>query len=73
MKNVVAEAIANADAHLNNVGLPTYTEAVKTLRLALRAIDSRIITPGTLISDDENDAYLALCKILVPELTEANL
>lgn len=27
-----AEAIANADAHTNNVGLPTYSELVKALR-----------------------------------------
>lgn len=32
------ESIANADAHLNNAGLPTYSE----LREALIAIDARI-------------------------------
>lgn len=30
------EAIANADAHLNNAGLPTYTELVELLREAAK-------------------------------------
>jgi hypothetical protein len=34
--NVTACAIANADAHLNNVGLPTYTDIVALLFAAQR-------------------------------------
>lgn len=32
--NAMTEAIANADAHTNNAGLPTYSELVAALRLA---------------------------------------
>ena len=32
IKCAKAEAIANADAHLSNVGMPTYSELVETLR-----------------------------------------
>ena len=31
-ESAAAEAIANADAHLNNAGLPTYSEMVAALR-----------------------------------------
>ncbi len=35
------EAIANADAHTNNVGLPTYSELVEALNILLPLAKSR--------------------------------
>lgn len=36
MNEAQIEAVANADAHLNNAGLPTYTEVVSMLKDAQR-------------------------------------
>jgi hypothetical protein len=36
MTNIKAEAIAQADANLNNAGLPTYTEVLEMLKDAQR-------------------------------------
>lgn len=65
----ITEAITNADAHLNNVALPNYTDFVAAAKLALRAIDSRISANGGEVSDDEVFAYEALCRVLVSDLT----
>ncbi|WP_273785655.1 hypothetical protein [Brucella intermedia] len=35
--NATANAVAEADAHMNNVGLPTYTELLLTVEAALEA------------------------------------
>ena len=34
MHPAITEAIANADAQLNNAGMPTYTEAIEALKSA---------------------------------------
>ncbi len=70
MNEQIAEAIANADAQLNNVALPNYSAFVAAAKLALCAIDSRISANGGDVSDDEVFAYEALCRVLVSALTE---
>lgn len=36
-----SEAVALADAHLNNVGLPTYSEVLQTLNLCQRRLNEQ--------------------------------
>jgi len=38
MNEAQAEAVANADAHISNAGLPTYTELLAELQLAHQII-----------------------------------
>jgi len=58
IKCAKAEAIANADAHLSNVGLPTYSELVEALQEARKCIGKNV--PTTVFAPREwVDALLA--------------
>jgi len=69
MNEHIAEAIATADAHLNNVALPTYSQFVAAAKLALRAIDSRISAENNPVREEDRKAYEALCRVLVEEIS----
>lgn len=51
--NAQADAIADADAHLNNAGLPTYTELMAAAQVL---IDSVRQGPDQVIGYDRNGA-----------------
>lgn len=70
MNTQITEAIANANAQLNNVCLPNYSDFVAAAKLALCAIDSRISAEDTPVRDEDREAYEALCRVLVSELTD---
>ena len=72
MNEQIANAIANADAQLNNVALPNYSDFVAAAKLALCAIDSRISAEVGPVRDEDREAYEALCRVLVGALTEDN-
>ena len=72
MNEQIAEAIANADAQLNNVALPNYSDFVAAAKLALCAIDSRISAEVGPVRDEDREAYEALCRVLDGALTEGN-
>lgn len=65
----ITDAVTNADAHLNNVALPNYTDFVAAAKLALRAIDSRISAETGPVRDEDRGAYEALCRVLVSDLS----
>lgn len=56
----VIEAVSQADAHLNNVGLPGYAELVTVLTRMVGSFD-----PGTCF-DEINDARAFLARIPSP-------
>lgn len=64
----VTDAIAQADAHLNNVGLPSYMELVQALRASNAALglvdDFGSATGGLGNPDDQNSALDAGAALL---------
>lgn len=64
----VNEAVAQADAHLNNVGLPSYMELVLALRDSNKALglvdDFGTATGGLGNPDDQNHALDAGAALL---------
>lgn len=51
-QHAISEAIANADAHLNNAVLPTYTEAIAMLRFSLAVIEEARTNYGDAVRDN---------------------
>lgn len=56
----IAEAVAEANAHLNNVGLPNYSELVDALRDAAEMLDAALGAEGDVFGVLHNDATDAL-------------
>ncbi|AAT37741.1 gp38 [Burkholderia phage BcepB1A] len=63
--NAKTKAIANADSHLNNAGLPTYTELLAALRLTDKALHHSVPThaqyPETVLRHEKALAAAAIC------------
>ena len=58
------EAIANADAHLNNAGLPTHTETLETLAGVLELVELLAFNACDRV-DCSNDERLARAKAVL--------
>jgi hypothetical protein len=64
MNHAISEAIANADAHVNNVGLPTYSD----LATALAMLHVAVHEDGSLDGDPRLVAVCQICDRMITRL-----
>lgn len=65
MNQAKTEAVANADAELNNAGLPTYSELLVALRDCNSMLDLAYVRNENPFGARHEDARAALCNAYV--------